>query len=241
MGKVGSQSIERTLIDALPDWPIYKTHVLNPRRLRKRIQMSSNIELTVSQHLARRIEQGRTTGWRIITVVREPIGRNLSAFFQNIEHHISDFSERQASGEVTVDEIAHSFAETYPHSLPLTWLDEEIRDVFGIDVYSEPFRTEKGFHIYEGDGIKLLLLRLENLDRCAEEAFAAFLGRTDIQLKSANIAADKFYSDLYERVLAAARLPAWLLDEAYESRYARHFWTTGERSEYRARWSEASD
>jgi len=52
-----------------------------------------------------------------------------------------------------------------------------------------------------------------------------------------NEATQKAYAETYRDFLATARFPASLLDQAYGSRYARHFYADSELARFRRRWS----
>ena len=69
---------------------------------------------------------------------------------------------------------------------------------------------------------------------------ARFLHRREpVPVPARNEGRDKAYGDRYREFLGAARLPAEVLDQAYASRYARHFYADSELDEFRRRWSGA--
>ena len=235
MGKVGSRSIEVTLKDAFPNHTVFHTHYLNRDRLARRLEQGPDFELLMSRLLSERIYSGRTEGMKIVTAIREPIGRNLSAFFQNLESFLDGSVEGEGKPP-NVEAVVQTFVEQYPHRLPLTWLDEEIRDVFGVDLYERPFAPSKGYEIYEGDGVEILLVRVDDLSRVASTAFGEFFGREGIELRNANVGVNKRYSELYKRVDMGIVVPRDLVDVAYSSRYSTHFWSEEEIDGFRKRW-----
>lgn len=97
----------------------------------------------------------------VITPIRKPIARNLSAFFMNYVSY--------GKAKPTWEE----FLSRYSHEVPLTWFDREMLPVWGIDVYREPFDTQRGWQIYDG---KVLVIRLMNLNDEWENAFYALTG-----------------------------------------------------------------
>jgi hypothetical protein len=244
MGKVGSSSVVASLKNAGLDVPIYQTHFLNRERLDARLTnlrssgQALDYHLIVSQHLRRQLDEGlRGKDWRVVTLVREPIARNISAFFQNLEEYLPDWSSRFHSGSLTLEEVMDTFLNDYPHDIPLTWLDLEIGHVFGIDVFSSDFPRSKGYQVLEGENVALLLMRLENLRECYGDAFAALLGMGRFELKNANVAKDKDYWNAYEEFKEAIVLPPDYVRRMYESEYTQHFYSAEEISAFRTRWS----
>ena len=72
--------------------------------------------------------------------------------------------------------------------------------------------------------MRLLLLRQESFDR-APDVLARFLGITSpVAVPRRNDGTAGPLAEAYRRFLASPHLPAALLDEAYDSPYARHFY-----------------
>lgn len=197
-----------------------------------------NHHLVVSKYLRKQLDNGLADkNWKVITLVREPIARNMSAFFQNIERFFPGFSKKYNSGTLAIEEVIETFFNSYPHDLPLHWLDLEIEAVFGIDVFSSEFPRSKGYSIFNNGTIDLLLIRLESLASCYEEALSEFLGVTTEDLASVNMATDKGYYSAYLEFKDAIVFPSEYLEKMYTSKYAKHFYGEQEIHSFRARWS----
>ncbi|MCV5836652.1 putative capsular polysaccharide synthesis family protein, partial [Escherichia coli] len=74
---------------------------------------------------------------RIISLVREPIGRNISMFFQSLpfwmaEKYLNDDSAIRSERPQLLQE---AFEEHMNHHYPLEWFDNEIKTLTGIDVF----------------------------------------------------------------------------------------------------------
>ena len=125
-------------------------------------------------HLGRSDRRGRGdpgTGskrWDVITLVRDPVARNVSLFFEKLEVPIGyDWFERrkQLSDGELLAELGPLFEEHVldPGGLarldvdPLHWFDLEMAPVFGVDIFATPFSPERGWQIYEGERARLLL------------------------------------------------------------------------------------
>lgn len=247
MGKVGSSSIVKSLGAMQLDIPIYHTHFLNSERLENQLNhvrtngRKPEKHLIVSKCLQEVISKGKNDrSWKIVTLVREPISRNISAFFENINIFLPDFVQRYHSGSLKIDEVIDVFLASYPHELPLNWLDWEIKSVFGIDVFSVDFPKLEGYILLHNDNVDLLLLRLENLANCLQIAFRKFLQAEDFIIKNANIANDKDYINAYKDFKDSIVLPQDYIDKMYTSKYMQHFYSEEEIDNFRAKWFKPS-
>lgn len=69
---------------------------------------------------------------KIISLVREPIGKNVSSFFQNLDVNTG---LSNAKNKLSVAELRGIFIKDYCHDVPLQWFDKNILINFGIDVF----------------------------------------------------------------------------------------------------------
>jgi hypothetical protein len=123
------------------------------------------------------------------------------------------------------------------HSRPLTWLDFEFKTIFGIDIYKKPFPVYQGYTVITRGRTHLLILRCELDDQAKAQAISNFLGIKELEIKRSNIASEKEYAQQYADFKQQINVPPALLDEMYNSKYARHFYSIEERNQFRARWS----
>ena len=116
MGKVASTSIYKSLQQQYPG------RVFHGHSFKKDHE---NPEIRFLHHHYR--FGGRI---KIISLVREPVGRNISAFFQNFEEYTGiPFS----SSALSLDELYQIFLGKYAHEEPLEWFDR----------YSKHFLTKE--------------------------------------------------------------------------------------------------
>ena len=242
MGKVGSSSLYASLRALRPPREVFQVHLLHDLdRQEARVHAGYTRptgtlpQFAKARALADRIARDDRR-WTVISVVRDPVERNVSAFFQVIGEFVPDALERAARGEVTVTELLEVFLGRYEQSAPITWFQAQMAPVFGIDVLAVPFDRERGWQTYESDRARLLVLRLEDLPRVAEPAVRAFLDAPDFTLVTANVGDDKSYAALYRQFRAEVVLPADHLDRMYDSDYARCFYSADEIAAARARW-----
>lgn len=269
VGKVGSTAVADSLRSSGLDLQILQLHWLVPEHLerddalyrkRARKHRGTLLErrfwpgyLWLGECMARRVRRPPRNGgpWRIVTLVRDPVARNVSSFFQNLE----PFFDFDLSGAIAtqgeqrvVEQLITLFLDSYlGESIasqhdgdPLTWFDEELKAVFDVDVYARRSPAERGYDICRSQRAEVLLIRMEDLARCAQAAFRDFLGLESVTLRRRNVGDDKDYSDVYKRFLETIRFPASYLDRLYESKYARHFYTDAELTAFRARWERVS-
>ncbi|HEY4246158.1 MAG TPA: putative capsular polysaccharide synthesis family protein [Lacunisphaera sp.] len=240
MGKVGSTAIEESLRAA--GVPVQHLHSIggdltDQFRLRK-----SGRSLTargrrkiegVLQGILLRIPNRRL---KVITLVRDPLGRNISAFFQVLRKILWDnpqFDSRSDEGDCHL--LIDAFNRQMQHELPGFWFDREIRHRLGIDVFQHPFDRERGFMLISRGHIDLMIIRAEDLDQC-ESAIGDFVGRPGLRLFKANCGVKKWYAPLYKNFLEHFSPDIALLDQLYDSRYVRHFYTPEEIAEFRNSW-----
>ncbi|NQT91098.1 MAG: hypothetical protein HQ558_07585 [Candidatus Omnitrophica bacterium] len=247
VGKVGSKTIEASLKNIKLRNAVYHAHFLswdNMEAVEKELLAEPNAQpprwLRRLRSLRRLIDENPGVRWKIITGVREPVIREISDVFQNLERDMPDLDkdDEEASLERIrrhVLKIFKDFNETTDYTC--CWFDKELKDVFSVDVYASDFNKEAGYKIYSSDKGDILLIRLEDLSRCAREAFQEFLGIENFSLSKDNIGDKKWYSALYRWLLDSIIIPRDDLDRIYSSRYARRFYTEEEIAGFRKRWT----
>ncbi|MEQ1787317.1 MAG: putative capsular polysaccharide synthesis family protein, partial [Acidimicrobiales bacterium] len=235
MSKTASSAIVRAVRDAV-ERPVYKVHLLRPESVaraeavyRRTDRGARPRHVFQAAHLLRHLPTPDQP-WDVVTIVREPIVRAASDFFQSGERlgRLGDVASTTESFE--------RFAEREGIPRTTDWFERELLPTLGIDVYEHPFDVDRGYAVMETPAVRLLVLRQEGLD-VAPRALTAFLGLADdLAIDAENVGAAKEYSDLYAAVLRDARFSEAALDLAYGSRYAAHFYSPAERLDLRRRW-----
>ena len=238
MGKVGSSTIKRSLNAISHHYATFFVHDLTQaviddmeQAYQKSWSASYNPQhLWQSQYIRKQIDQQKWVGrCKVISLVRDPVARNISSFFNNIYLHYN-------LDTLNVDEALKRFLDDFDHDTPLVWFDRELKTVCGLDVFESAFPKEQGYQIYHEEKVDVLVLRLESLSMCVKEAFKDFLGIDGIQLENANIGKNKNYSSLYRKFLDSVSLPSSYLDVMYNSDFSRHFYTEKEIETFRLKW-----
>jgi hypothetical protein len=171
---------------------------------------------------------------KVITLVREPIGRNLSAYFEHLDFI---WQTPDAHAKLSSAELHRGFLERYTHNEPLTWFDDELRPVCGIDVYERPF-PESGHLTITGERCDLLVLKSEVDNEAKRQVVAAFLGHDVPRLMPVNRTTDKSKGAAYAQFVRSIVLPDAYVDGMLNSRYCRQWYTAGERAGLRRRYLE---
>lgn len=161
---------------------------------------------------------------KIISLVREPIGRNVSALFQAYEFMNEG---RQKNTEFDLNMLSKLFYEKVDHSAPEKWFDYEMKPNFGIDVYTEPFDFDNGYKVYTNGKVELLVVRLEDLEK-NQKIIGDFLDLNEFKIVNKNIGEKKWYSQIYNKFKRQFKPTKEYLDNVLNTNYAKHFYTKDE-------------
>lgn len=247
-GKVGSSTILASLKQAFRsakmEAPVYHAHHLNNLE-----QMEAEIKskfpnpqrslekLAIDKDLRRKIDHDSDQRWNIISLTREPVARTISTVFEMLDVIFPGWKEKYQAGQWDLHEMQDVIVKRYVSGPGQgDWYDTQMKAVFDIDVYAQPFPYPQGFEIYHGkNNSRLLLLRLEDLNRVGQKVVSEFLNLKHFKLVQANVAEDKEYSALY-REFKKLPLPASFLERMYASRYARQFYSDDEIHGFYQKW-----
>lgn len=250
MGKVGSSTVYASLSAAVRNTPVYKTHYLSEQGISRGRALYRDLPRQVavphdaeSAELARRIRTEPDTRWKVVTLVREPIARDVSAYIQMV-----DVLHPQLVGgaAVQVDRIARASGAQFiafdeRTSYTCGWFDVEILPVFGVDVYATPFDHARGYTVLRKGNVELLVLRLEDLNAVCSPALSEFTGQDVPMVRHSSRSPEKlqeaYTEQVYRRILRKISVPARCVERIYASRYARHFYTAAELDRFARRWS----
>ena len=251
MGKVGSSSVKHTLKGLCLPMNLYHVHALTQKRLdwlqnayrnasRVRGKAVVHDHLVEGMYLRKQLDRNTKQPWKVITLIRDPIARNISTFFQSLNlffpEWVKEHNNVQSALVDHVEEMIELFLNKADHQLPLVWFDKYLEPVFGVDVYKQEFPVSKGYEIFKNDKVELLIIKLEDLDRCASVAFKEFLGIENFELKKANITSEKVESEAYSRFKELIMVPDSYIDEMYSSEFVQHFYTRSEIDRFRSKW-----
>jgi hypothetical protein len=231
MAKVGSSAI----VDALERHrlPVFHVHRMNPEHLlhlrEERRRFGWDVRLVpphdeLGMQLYRNVvRRGRRA--KVVTIVREPIARNLSSYFEHLD---AIWNTKNAHQSIPVEDLCRGLPERFPHTEPLTWFEDEMLPVLGIDVYSSPF-PEEGHDVIRTKHVDVLILKCEISDETKSAALSRFLGIDGIDVRRTNETASKEKGAVFQRFRQTIRLSPSYIEDMLSARYTRHFYSEAER------------
>lgn len=186
---------------------------------------------TERKYLMKAITSGKDKPFKIIIPVREPMARNISAFFQILPDYIPDYKDR------SIDYLYKFFVSQYNVDYPDQWFHMEPMEVFGFNPYTVPFNHSVGYQIYK-DRHEYLIIRLEDCNSALTKALKEFLGSDNIQMLERNVFEEtkrhKMQSEYAE--FKKLKYNKDFLDRNYALEYANHFYTEEELLNFRNKW-----
>ena len=230
MGKVGSSSIYRSLKEQL-NVQVFHLHTFTTERIEetkishlKSHRRSIPVHIIVSEEL-HKIISSRMTNLKIITLIREPVSRVVSAFFQNTDSYGESIEGKnlEVDPRNAMDRLEKIFAERSLDKEKI-WFNREIHSNFRIDVFAEPFDVKKGYQIYEKNGNRLLLLSMEDLNKVFSQASKDFLQINSLKLKNSNISQNKIYSRTYNKVKNEFKLKPSQFEAISQTEFYKKFY-----------------
>ena len=196
---------------------------------------------------------------KIITLLRDPLVRDISTFFQTFPNVVDEMGQNifgllednitrmlylwisPKDSYLGASGLYMNMAKDEDFCLKdkisaFSWFDMELKKIFNIDIYEYPFDKERGYSIINQDTIECLVIKLEKLDAC-HNIIREFVNRKDLQIHSDNIGANKEYGYLYNEVKRKILIPQELIDFYYNSEELHHFYTETEIAKFRNYWT----
>ncbi|MHA7059247.1 putative capsular polysaccharide synthesis family protein [Aquimarina sp. M1] len=238
MGKVASSSIYSSLKEK--NKIVYHIHRLNEKYIKEvhksSLEKTGSIEPKVVDQRGIRLHnlfiKNNEQPVYIISLVRNPIERNISAFFQN-----KDYYTKQNAYSDT-DSLIELFYDLYDHDTPLMWFDKEFKPCLNVDIYEHAFPTEKKYKIITSNNFNILLMRVDLEDSVKERIISNFLGIENFKLQNKNVGTLKGYNKEYKEFKKEINLNEAYINSMLNSKFTNHFYSKGEIGEFRKKWME---
>lgn len=230
-GKVGSSSISTTLLQN----GIYNVHIHNLMNFEY-----WNKEMWGMESLTQLKEQGlfmkarmQKYNWKIISLVREPIGRAYSVYMQNL----LDLRGTSKVDKTFSNDIMNFVCKELETNAEFVWFDEELKALTGIDVYAKPFDKDKGYAWIKERNIEILLLKMERIHDNVD-VLAEFVGVPKLTLVNENIGSMKAEKYVYQGIKENIKIPYEIVEKQYLfNEKMKHFYSEVERKEFIKKWS----
>lgn len=238
MMKVGSSTITSAL-RAFGGLSVFQVHLMNADNINRwraamrrfplaRFQTGIDTGTLLYKGL---IESGLEL--KIIALVRDPIARNCSFYFHNLDILLQT---EDAHDNVEMSRLLGEFQNKFDHRGCLNWFDREFKAVLGVDVYEHDFPHDAGHTRISTERYDILVMRTDLDDASKKKRIEEFLGIDGLSLVPKNVASRKPYAATYRKFLDALELPESYVNEMLDSKYTRHFFSPDEIASLRAKW-----
>jgi hypothetical protein len=246
MGKVGSTSVMQTISSQAGLSRPIQTHYLSenlPGVARFHVDAGIfplPVHLYHSWHIRNWLKSGGGQSCKVISLVRDPIARQVSNFFQNPGFFAG--LKKLASGDIDAEEASVLINQKLHRpgffDEIFKWFDAEFKAVFGLDVMTPPFDRDAGFMTSRNGLCETLVLQLEQLASNGISAVGRFLKIDEpLQLVSRNRRARSRLGDTYQTVLDSVKIEETILDHVYTHPFVTHFYNDAQIKGFRQRWS----
>jgi|GEM_PF-1049742 len=217
MGKVASKSIQKSLEKAYPGGVIHG-HDFSLSYRQGEVQ-----ELYRYWH-------GKNPPERmlLVSLVRNPVDRNVSAFFENFET-CTGINPENFTWDA--EEILSLFLEKNYHQTPENWFDHNTKKLFGVDVYTKPFPDE-GAVCIEHPKTPMLVMRMESSDEVKIRALSNYLSIGPFPIERYNDSSTRDFGSLYKRFKEEVKLPRSYVEEQVSTKYFKHFYPGKEQATF---------
>ena len=179
----------------------------------------------------------------VICPIREPIARDVSAFFAFYVGRSLDLFAGADMGELEELFLAvpshrqvsrnRAMAE---HQFTLNWFDEHFKPQLHIDVYKQPFPKDRKWQIYRRGFTRVLVYRIDLKRSEQAKLISRFLGIKLDETRLKNAGKNKNYAELYSRFHESVKLPEQYIRRMHDSRFAQHFWSPQELKAAADKW-----
>ncbi len=158
-----------------------------------------------------RKRQGRL---KMISLIRNPIMRNISAVFQNLPAtSAKDFDQ------------AMERLRTYLLTTPDHWFMKDFLPTTGVNVFAMNFDRDADHYKWTTNAFDILLMKLEMPDERKSALLEEFLDHP-VKLKRANEASSKSYYEVYRRIIEnPALVRPTFVEECLSLKYYKKFYT----------------
>ncbi len=203
---------------------------------------------------------------KIITGVREPISRDISAFFQSsddgeflisyLNKHVfwlyGDYYENREKltekefydrHPIWSGDLNQSFAKIQKNIVKkrldvFSWFDYEVKRIFHVDIYEYPFDRENGYSIIKKDNVEILLYKQEKLSEL-EAVISQFIEDDTYKLGGINKGGEKKYAYTYKEFKQNVALEQEYFNYYYNgNKKLEHFYTPEEIKSFHDFWEK---
>lgn len=226
MAKVGSLSVYFSLKNRLKRKGIFHIHSLEEIQVKESVKTcfengiypgSKSPVFLINNKIIKKEKR-----IKVISLFRDPLERNISAFFDAYELYVGNKPE---DSTLNSDELYDIFQKKFLHYYPVEWYEKQFFEGLGIDVYKSSFNKELGFQVIKKENVEVLLISSHLPDDKKEQLIGEFCSLKSFKLQNRNITSNKVYGSIYKKFKEEIFFEKSYLDSLYKTKYARHFFT----------------
>lgn len=235
MGKVGTTTVYSLIRKQYPQFPIIQVHFMSDywvKEVLPQLNPEFHNNILIADKAYKLIEDHPQHRIKVVTMVREPMAREISDIFQNWK------------GLFAVDSMSSltflrlkEYLDKHDHHYVLNWFDSEFKSYLDFDIYAHPFDIEKGYSIYKTTKMDILVIRTDRLNDCVVEAISKLCGIKVKLTGSTNTIEQKDNNELYFELIKGYEASPEKLRLLYTSRLVKHFYTEFEINAFIKKWS----
>jgi hypothetical protein len=241
MGKVGSSTIYTTIETELKVANVFHVHPLSRKWLEtKALSIGENHPFVKQAKQIQKLKSTPGKRFKIISIVRDPIAKKVSGFFQNphlyglTQQDLLTIDPHEACNLILNNKI--TFYDT------VEWFDQEFAEFTGIDIYQQSFdHSRKQLVVSDDNNIDILILRLEDFkdQQTILLNLEKFIGLPIQRITNANVTQEKPEAMLNKQVVNLINFPDDFVNDIYASKYCQHFYTPMEINQFKLKWTKA--
>lgn len=184
---------------------------------------------TVTKRLKVFIWSALSSEIMIITGVRDPFSRAISAYFEQ-SHYFGGVPD-----DWSFSEIKEDFEKRACITATTTWFDKEIRRFSGIDVLNSDFPRDKGYKSYQKGSVSLFVYKMDSLNNLGPQ-IAEFLSVQDFSILPTNETGSSHNALKYKEFARRYKFDREIANELIESDYMKTFFSTEDIATLLKRW-----
>lgn len=240
MGKVGSTALEKSLSRSKHFHSLYGSGPCYVYVEQTRKGVLKKLRRTFGDAL-KRFAIKRKEKIKIITIVREPIGRSFSMFFQDLPYWLYSYIGRYGvdTRDEGLDILVDAYWKAFDHKYYDSWFDCELKRFTGIDVFEYPFNFDLGFVTIKNQKFEVFVTRSEDLGKFSViEGLKEFCD-TDISINPTNIGEKKWYSSVYKKFRSEIEINETQFKRFFDCKTSKHFYNKEEIEEFKKKYVNA--
>lgn len=174
---------------------------------------------------------------KLITLVRDPISRDMSNFFFDIAYENNKLNYLEGLDKDNIYQtIKNRMREQYRCMYGVAhYYEKEFLSITGIDVLKYQFDKSKGYEIIKNGNVEVMVIRMESLNN-VEEEIAKYLEVEEFKIGVINtgdeIGSKYAYKQFKENVVFTPEE----LNYYYDNDAVRHFYTDEQIEKFKKKW-----